>query len=93
MKPISNILVLGLLLVEVSVLTGCSQKKDPPHYQRFLPITNPDTFGGPAREVIPWHGFFALDTKTGQLCRTTAYGLQSFQGLPECVVLLQKYPD
>jgi hypothetical protein len=21
-------------------------------------------------EGIPWHGFFALDTKTGTLCRT-----------------------
>jgi hypothetical protein len=35
--------------------------------QRFAPI-QPN-----ATQIVglPWHGFFALDTHTGQLCRTT----------------------
>jgi hypothetical protein len=43
--------------------------------------------------VIPWHGYFALDTKTGQLCRTTGYGLQGFEGLPLCADLYRQNPD
>jgi hypothetical protein len=24
---------------------------------------------------VPWHGYFALDTKTGELCRTVSYDI------------------
>jgi hypothetical protein len=36
---------------------------------RFVPIT-PYNEGRMPVVGIPWHGFFALDTKTGALCRT-----------------------
>ncbi len=36
---------------------------------RFVPIT-PYNEGRMPVVGIPWHGFFALDTKTGSLCRT-----------------------
>ena len=35
-------------------------------HQRFLPIA---PYNGMVQGV-PWHGFFALDTTTGMLCRT-----------------------
>ena len=75
-------------------LTACNPAADkPPRYQRFVPIAADIVGGSAIREGVPWHGFFALDTKTGQLCRTTGYALQGFQGLPECIQLYQKYPD
>ena len=50
---------------------GCQRSR--PHlkadYQRFLPIQPTNGM----MEGIPWHGFFALDTKTGSLCRTVSY--------------------
>jgi hypothetical protein len=54
------------------VLAGCGSfqpQSTPPatsHYQRFVPI---QPVSGMV-EGIPWHGYFALDTKTGTLCRT-----------------------
>jgi hypothetical protein len=45
-------------------------------YQRFVPIA-PDPLGWAGR---PWHGMFALDTRTGQLCKTIPWSLQG-QGL------------
>ena len=35
-------------------------------HQRFLPIAPQNGM----LQGVPWHGFFALDTTTGQLCRT-----------------------
>jgi len=62
-------------------LSGCDellQKQDtkkpepspvlPTAYQRFVPIVPAPSGYAPMR--VPWHGFFALDTKTGTLCRT-----------------------
>jgi hypothetical protein len=43
-----------------------SQPPAPQPYQRFVPIAPESVMA----EGIPWHGFFALDTKTGSLCRT-----------------------
>ena len=40
----------------------------PTNYQRFVPIAPPT--GGPVPTIVPWHGSFTLDTKTGMLCRT-----------------------
>jgi hypothetical protein len=63
------------------------------HYQRFVPIAPPRTMMG----GVPWHGFFALDTKTGTLCMTM---LRAFQGegawandVPSCSELLKSNPD
>lgn len=63
-----------LVLASAAILTGCDHRHDPPAKagcQRFLPI--------PAETVmtqgVPWHGFLALDTKTGELCTTVGYDL------------------
>lgn len=52
--------------------------------QRFIPVT-PDT----NRQGVPWSGFFALDTKTGQLCRTTSWEFNNpnWDTLPTCYSL------
>ncbi len=49
-------------------------------YQRFVPI-GPDT----TKQGVPWFVFFALDTKTGLLCRTADWQLKDSWGtLPTC---------
>ena len=61
--------------------------------QRFLPV-NPSSY---IIENIPWHGFFALDTETGQLCRTTTFqftkGGTDFNSLPTCFSLSRDDPS
>jgi hypothetical protein len=64
------------------------------HYQRFVPI--PAVSG--IVEGVPWHGFFALDTKTGALCSTVKDRV--FKGssewandVPNCSQLLAENPD
>jgi hypothetical protein len=56
--------------------------------QRFVPIA-PD----PTNRAIPWHGFFALDTETGQICLTTIYhkfdAFPGFDNMPTCVSLVR----
>jgi len=53
------------------------------HGQRFLPLNAESSKTG-----VPWSGFFALDTETGQLCRTTAYQFNNrFDQLPLCFAL------
>jgi hypothetical protein len=43
---------------------------------------------------VPWTGYFALDTKTGQLCLTSdKYVPEKFNELPTCVVLTMTNPD
>jgi hypothetical protein len=51
--------------------------------RRFVPIDrDTDKMG------VPWFGFFALDTQTGQLCRTADWQLKESWGtLPTCVSL------
>jgi hypothetical protein len=75
----------GLCLCLALALCACdelSQKQDqPPQVKkpesapeafpdngRFVPIA--PTSGGAMPMIMPWHGFFALDTRTGMLCRT-----------------------
>ncbi len=54
--------------------------------QRFVP-TNAES----AKEGVPWSGFFALDTQTGQLCRTADWQLQDkWKALPTCLSLSAK---
>ncbi len=63
-------------------------------YQRFVPMAQ--HAGGPA--VLD----FALDTKTGQLCRTWPWEVtdtkpgsraEGLNNLPECFTLYTQYPD
>ena len=46
--------------------TGSQPRRDIP-YQRFVPASQQGNVVG-----VPWAGFFALDTKTGQLCLTVS---------------------
>lgn len=76
------------VLICTAVLAGCETSQPPakPHYQRFVPI--------PAEAVmtegVPWHGYFALDTKTGTLCVTLEVkdfpkGVSEWaNGVPKC---------
>jgi len=57
-------LKLCVAVLALGMLAGC--KSSQPHYQRFLPIPT----DGFSTDGIPWHGYFALDTETGSLCRT-----------------------
>jgi hypothetical protein len=76
---------LGLLLLQAD---GCQNRKPEQatsqpclnHYQRFVPVER-----APDNMRVPWNGFFALDTQTGQLCLTTgAYIPEGFSKLPTC---------
>jgi hypothetical protein len=89
-----------LVLAFATVLTGCDSTQPQsqpapakPHYQRFVPIP-------PERAMtngVPWDGFFALDTKTGTLCRTLTY--KEFpkdswaNDVPACSQVLTANPD
>lgn len=65
-----------------------SQKPIP--YQRFVPVPAPQA----GMMGVPWTGYFALDTKTGQLCLTSDfYAPEAFKKLPNCMVLKMDYPD
>jgi hypothetical protein len=52
------------------------------NYQRFIPVPRqPENVTG-----VPWSGAFALDTKTGQLCRTyDGEFAEKWQALPSCL--------
>jgi hypothetical protein len=65
-----------LALAIAIILTGCDSSQPQstappakPHYQRFMPIPADGFF----TQGIPWHGYFALDTKTGMLCKTIVF--------------------
>jgi len=85
----------GLLLQQSN---GCEQEKlvsvapqKAIPYQRFIPVPRqPENVQG-----VPWSGMFALDTKTGMLCRTYEVNTLSngFSDLPMCEHLLLSYPD
>jgi len=89
------------LSVIVAVLAGCdsSQPQNQPaakqRYQRFVPIQAESLMS----EGIPWHGFFALDTRTGTLCRTVIYkdfpkGPSAWANdIPACAQVLAANPD
>jgi hypothetical protein len=84
-------------------LTGCDSLQQQPrsaapppklHYQRFLPIAPESVM----TEGVPWHGYFALDTKTGTLC--SAIKGRVFKGasewandVPSCENVLTTNPD
>jgi|SRR5579862_3668996 len=63
-----------------------AQAAPPKEYscQRFIPVPRqPENVTG-----VPWSGAFALDTQTGQLCRTYNGNLpEAWMALPMCVDL------
>jgi hypothetical protein len=81
-----KILCVAVLVVG---LFGCSKRRPlTMPFQRFLPIS-------PSPQMVQnsvWHGFFALDTQTGQLCRTTKLDLAmpDFNSLPTWLSLVQE---
>jgi hypothetical protein len=57
-----------------AVLTGCNHRHGPPvkaNCQRFVPVPAENVM----TEGVPWHGYFALDTETGELCTTVSYNI------------------
>jgi hypothetical protein len=96
--------ILAVLLLSAS-LPGCQDNKpqqqdkpaatpSPVPYQRFMPIA-PLPY-----ESALWHGAFALDTKTGQLCKTISWQspgttdlVQSLNQVKTCLELYAEYPD
>lgn len=73
-NPLSKAVGVSLLLVSLPTCDQAPQAAKPlptTEYQRFVPVI-PDT----SRGGIPWHGLFALDTKTGQLCKATGWTAQ-----------------
>jgi hypothetical protein len=58
--------------------------------RRFVPIA--PTSGSNPPTIVPWHGFFALDTKTGMLCKTASHDFPNkdewANQLPLCVGLI-----
>jgi hypothetical protein len=59
----------------VITLTGCDSSQpqsttapSTPYCQRFVPIPADGFF----TQGVYWHGYFALDTKTGELCTTVS---------------------
>lgn len=85
-------LILSIAIASL-FLAGCEARnpaaKPVSQCQRFVPISphNPSMTG------VPWHGYFALDTKTGQLCHTAIDGPQGGPALPNCFDLYKSYPD
>jgi hypothetical protein len=80
-KSISVILA-AILLQQ----TGCNQAPKPTapdqtHYQRFVPIPAETGVVG-----VPWSGDVALDTMTGQLCRTHDLVIRELE-IPLCYYL------
>jgi hypothetical protein len=80
-------------------LSGCgtitSDRSETNGFQRFLPIapTATNVIG------VPWHGYLALDSKTGLLCKTVSiqFGENTVRdvihNLPECSALRVTFPD
>lgn len=78
------VLAVGCLVSDHNSSNAAEPIKNPA--QRFVPV-NAD------RADMLWSGFFALDTETGQLCRTIAEfqfdSKNAFNRLPSCVSLSQ----
>lgn len=81
-----NFLKLCLVLA-AGMLAGCNASQ--PHYQRFVPI--------PAGAVMPdipgGTGYYALDTKTGTLCRTVPGAANWVGAPPTCKQIMAENPD
>jgi hypothetical protein len=85
-----------LIIGAAMLIAGCTTTKKSTSpveaqatpFERFLPLNAESQKSG-----VPWAGFFALDTQTGQLCRTTTrqFG-NEFDQLPTCTSLAQGKP-
>jgi hypothetical protein len=74
--------------------SGCDQppvqqpvkvpEPDKRHYQRFIPIPREANVVG-----VPWSGGVALDTMTGQLCRTYDMAIKGWDTIPLCYYLYE----
>jgi hypothetical protein len=77
-------LILATVLLQQ---TGCDQPAQAPksaapdqtHYQRFIPVPPETGLTG-----VPWSGDVALDTMTGQLCKTHDLYIKSLESIPLC---------
>lgn len=91
-----------VILPIIVALAGCDatqpQAQNKPiaksHYQRFVPIESEKIM----TDGVPWHGYFALDTKTGNLCSTIKGRVFKGAGewandIPSCDQLLAANPD
>jgi len=93
---ITNILLSLLVLVVLTLVFVATpsfpQKAQPVStsagYQRFLPI-RPES---PPIQGIPPSNHFALDTETGQLCKSFPWNFQSnpFNQIPVCRDLIER---
>lgn len=59
----------------------------PPNYQRFIPVPREANLAG-----VPWSGSLALDTLTGQLCKTYDLKTEGWRDLVSCFDLYYKTP-
>ena len=99
-----NFSKVGIAVLAIAItLAGCDstrpQSTTPPakpQYQRFVSIATDGFF----IEGIPWHGYFALDTKTGTLCRTIKFKvfpkgspIEWANDVPSCNDILAANPD
>jgi len=74
-KPIPKVATVALLLSSYQGCDPTPQAVSPAptrEYQRFLPL--PPSSGGIDTGAF-WHGNFAVDTKTGQLCRSWQWSI------------------
>jgi hypothetical protein len=80
---VSALLLTGCLLLA----SGCAKR---PTQQRFvLLLQAPESLKGEA-----WHGTYALDTKTEQLCLTfEPSAFNSVSAIPTCLKLYRDFPD
>jgi hypothetical protein len=90
-----RILALASLALLLQQANGCNQSSPAPApksnspYQRFVPVPAPQA----GMMGVPWTGYFALDTKTGQLCLTSDKHVpENFGDLPTCVVVTMTNP-
>gem|GEM_PF-5831325 len=84
--------LLALASIVLLQQTGCDQTPvqtmpaphlETIHYQRFVPIPrSSEILGG-----VPWSGSVALDTMTGQMCRTYDMKLKNWESIPLCIDL------
>ena len=79
-----------LATAQTTRTTTAQPVHDAAGYQRFIPMPRqPESLNG-----VPWSGVFALDTKTGSLCRTYDGGLEEnsvWKGLDRCLDLYRKF--
>jgi len=91
--PSVKLMVICALL---SCCTACDWQSRPvpqpkPPYQRFIAAPREPS----NLEDVPWVGSLALDTKTGQLCKTYEWSWRTnpWASIPRCLDLYKNFPD